>query len=1117
MTRTPEQEAAVTTTGGALVVDAGAGTGKTSVLVDRFLFLLESHPDWPIDSLVAITFTDKATQEMRSRVRREIEVRSQSGSAPERSLWSARRDELERLRVTTIHGLCTRLLQENAVAARIDPHFTTLDEHEATALRATAIEQCLAELAEARAPALALLDHLSVNELRRQLSLLLARRGVGVRAFRDLPGTETLLNRWRAGIAEMQADICARLLAEPELCGWASAVCCTAVVDSTDLLASAVLAAQEGWARLEQADLSGAASHFGAIALRGGRKSNWGGDEAMAALKDALKGLRDAIRASVIKPGYDCQVGEPDAAAAVALQSWAAIWEQLCGAYDRLKLQRHALDFDDLELKAEELLLRRPRDARLAAWVGEIRHLLVDEYQDTNESQRNIIYELAHPAEGARLFVVGDAKQSIYRFRQAEVSVFRQTAELVQQTTGRGALRLSRSFRTHASLVAALNSAFDEILRPLGAVHRSYEAPPGPLTAERSSPPQPDCAPAEVEAWLVPAEQDGVKIDAGAGRRWEAAAIAARLRELEKARFPVWDRDLEAYRPFTYGDAAVLFRAKTSWPLYEEELKGAGVPYLTVGGFGFFEQQEVLDLLSLLHSLNDPGDDLHLAAALRSPLFSLTDETLLRLRWTEADGTSARSARPLASAIAAPQTCGQEEEVMFAQRTLAELRLHAGRTTPGRLLRIALDLTGYEALLARRDRERAGSGSRQRNNVAKFVELALAQGRLTLPEFLRRITDLRKLEAREGEAPAGTQAAGAVQLMSIHAAKGLEFPVVVVADLARSPRVSAGEGPLLFDAAFGVVCRERDEAGEWSRPGGYVWAQWLLNQMDAAESKRLLYVACTRAADLLVLTGRASGKACWMNDLLGAWGLDGDGREEACSGQGFRVRAGPAAPALRHERLLSGDLDAAEEPCGETGLVAPYVTRREIQAPARTELRHAEPERSVPYYAVQSARAAVARLEWIATAPRAMRASLQAWAIAAGATHPEAQQAAAIAWRWLRRFRESPAYAELIASRSRYSEMPFILSGPEGLRRGTIDIVYETESGGRRLVMWRWSRFVPETAEADVARRCPGSRCGRRRSSGLPASYRRQPSATSGLAGGCSGCLRSGSRRCEMS
>jgi hypothetical protein len=212
MSLTPQQQAVIETEGRALLVEAGAGTGKTFALVERFLYLLERYPDWPIDSIVAVTFTEKATREMRSRIRAAVEKRA--ADAPDDAGWQARRRELDRLAVSTIHGLCARILRENAIAAGIDPRFEVLEETDTTLLREEAVRQVLAELgAGVRVPApgrrdpLELLRSFEVNDLREQMLRLLSQRGSAERLFTHLGDPAALMAKWGRKVGEMQSAI----------------------------------------------------------------------------------------------------------------------------------------------------------------------------------------------------------------------------------------------------------------------------------------------------------------------------------------------------------------------------------------------------------------------------------------------------------------------------------------------------------------------------------------------------------------------------------------------------------------------------------------------------------------------------------------------------------------------------------------------------------------------------------------------------------------------------------------------------------------------------------------------------------------------------------------------
>ncbi|MCB0015515.1 MAG: UvrD-helicase domain-containing protein, partial [Anaerolineales bacterium] len=402
---TLEQRQAILTQDRALVVQAGAGTGKTWVLVQRFLALLENHPDWSLDSIVAVTFTEKAAREMRGRIRRAIEARA--ADRPDQPIWQSRRRELDQLIVGTIHGLCARILRENAIAAAIDPRFSVLDEEEATLLKEEAIESTLATLAEADSPALELLSSLMVTDLRREMESLLNRRGIVKQLFDTLPDQESLLARWRLGLAEMKAALQSRLTTdEPFQHALQDLPAIPLPADTSDSLYPHVVAAQEGCRLWRAGDGPAALPHWLSLNLRGGKQANWGGKEALAELKAGLTALRGAAQ-TLEKAGFALQVGPDDEEAAALLQRWQLLWTALETTYAGLKEARQALDFDDLELEAVKLLEQEPRNPRLAAFMSRVQHLMVDEFQDTNPLQKRIVYALAHPSEPGRLFVVG--------------------------------------------------------------------------------------------------------------------------------------------------------------------------------------------------------------------------------------------------------------------------------------------------------------------------------------------------------------------------------------------------------------------------------------------------------------------------------------------------------------------------------------------------------------------------------------------------------------------------------------------------------------------------------------------------------------------------------------
>ena len=1081
MNPTPGQRLAIETQDRALVVEAGAGTGKTWVLVQRFMHLLENQPDWPLDSILAITFTEKAAREMRTRLRQAIEDKAREEAEPHKmgTHWQDHRLNLDRLKVSTIHSLCAHILRENAIAAEIDPRFQVLDEQEAELLKEEAIRGTILALDEENHPALELLASLRVFDLRGEMESMLGKRGTLHQLFTNLEQPEVLLNRWQAGLEEMRAALWdEQLHEEPLLAEALDTLPHIDISDPEDRLAGSVLAAQQGCQEQAQGDLISAANHWTPIDLRGGKQASWGGKEELVEVKQRLRALRDAAKA-LDKAGALQAIGQEDEMAAQHLHLWRALWERLELTYRQIKEIQQALDFDDLELLTDRLLHQTPRSHRLDGFLDSINHLMVDEFQDTNLIQQRIVYALAPLDEPGKLFVVGDAKQSIYRFRQAQVSIFNRTSEQIEAATGHPPIPLSTSFRTHHSLVQATNSLFENILSPLGEAYAPYEASPGPLNANRGA--RPDL-PNPIEMLLLPKKdlQDQT-ISTEDARIWEAQWIAQRLLRLRDGQFQVWDKHQGRYRPFEYRDAAVLFRATTQLPLYEAEFKSAGLPYLTVSGRGYYDRPEVQDLIALLAALANPADDLSLAAALRSPLFSLSDETLYRLRWHTPQGVRAGEPIPYRSALSLPPNNDQPELVGRAQATLSELWTLANRVDVWTLLRTTLDLSGYEATLAKFD----GQTGRQRSNIQKFLTLARERGEVSLSDFLRRLRDLKAREAREGEALGREPESGAVQLMSIHASKGLEFPVVVLADMGRKKRAGFGSPYLLHDPAYGLVCKVRDDYGDWLKPAGYAWGEWLHGRMEEAERRRLLYVACTRAADLLILSGQIGRKDTWLSDTLDAWEIDARGLQEESldlgdfsiqvfrpdEPQGTGVRASesiPESPGMNAIPSLAQPLPVRLQPL-------PIAVTRLEQLLGRGEGEFAEfrpamwsnerPTRTkrAPGHLVGNiVHLALAHWDCLEYPEGELLRLLENYARREGVFSDALVDAVQRSYQMLQNLKYHSVYQDVQGAQRRFHEMPFTLSSNLGTLHGIIDLLYQDQSGGWHLLDWKteWTLAV---------------------------------------------------------
>jgi ATP-dependent helicase/nuclease subunit A len=849
---TPEQQQAITQTGH-LVVSAGAGSGKTRVLVERYVRLLTESLDEPynaVESLVAITFTEKAAREMRDRVRQAVEQRARSASAWERPLWEERRAAIEAARIGTIHSFCASLLRAHPVESGLDPRFAVLDEVEAGVVLSEQIEATLRAIFGEQSAMDAgqftvLLEEIGPAELRSILAEML-RGGGSLRAIvRSMPTTiDELVQYWQARTSQLQAAARAELFADPT---WSAAVQQLAELAQVALAADKIGAQVLALNALLQGDPEPDLAPIAAINLQGGSKKSWPQEGDVQLAKATLRTLRECYtaRATWLSPVVDEQLEARAAAVAVALRE---VFQQVDIRLRQYKAENDLLDFDDLEQLARQLLERHP--AVRARWQQSLRAILVDEFQDTNDDQRAIIYGLAGLGSGAaltgpELFIVGDGKQSIYRFRGADVSVFAQVERDVLANRG-SRVELATSFRSHRSLVDWINQTTGSVFARSGPL-RPYEFPFAALKAYRAPAPYAVCAELHLVASAGASDEQ---------RAAEAQAVVARIAAMIKGDEQLVWGPSTGWREVTCGDIALLFQASSGFEYYEEALRAAEIPYLTTAGRGYYGRKEIQDLIHLLRVLDDPADDLALVGVLRSPLFALEDNAIMALRFggqrTLWDGLIKSD----------EQTA---EGIMFARETLRALYGMRSRLTVVELLRAALAATGYLATISGlRD------GERRRVNVEKLVQAARLSGGRGLHTFRQYLDRLLASEVREGEAP--LEAENSVRLMTVHRSKGLEFPVVVLPELGRN-------GPALRATWFaqaeeGLTIQLRDQAGERQRPLAMQRALAQEQLIERAERERLLYVALTRAQDFLLLSGgeAQSDGDNWLSRLLQALG-----------------------------------------------------------------------------------------------------------------------------------------------------------------------------------------------------------------------------------------------------
>ncbi len=861
--------------GTTFLLEASAGTGKTRVLVDRYVtcVLDPERGTGDVGSVAAITFTEKAAGELRQRVRERFEklaATTPEGSAEHERIVRAL-DALDDAPISTIHSFAGRLLREFPVEAGVDPGFEQLDQLGSDLGRSVLWEEWLTELAAGAT------QDADSERARGWLTRLLG-AGVRLAAVRELaigrkgvfderydldmafappppPDLVTGLGELRTACDRLR-DHCSDACSDQSDKGFAGASDLIAAVDACAALAG------DG-----SADLDQVAAALHQIPLKmgktgpGGVRTNWdagrGGKEELLVryrhLGDGIGALRSAYAEHIT--GYAVAVAQ-------AFARWAGAAQ--------LRLGR--LDFTDLLGALRDLLVRDVAARR--ELQRRFRYLLVDEFQDTDPLQAESVFLLCEREplardwrqvvlEPGKLFVVGDPKQSIYRFRRADIALYDEVKAYIKaQPQGKGeAMEITQNFRTTPALAGWINNVFAGVFDDEAEVGRQ----PNYCWAEPYRPP----APGPRVAVLLGRAYDHQAGETDAMRRDEARALAALLHEMHGDAAGQWtvcdrsssDADGEVERAPRWGDVAVLMRATTGLETYEHALREAGVPYRVEGGKTYFERREVADALLCLRAVEDPSDGPAVYGALHSSLFGFTDDDLF-LFWAAggrfdlfADGSGEGQAG------GRRQPAGHEA-VTGALESLR--RLHACRATheTHELVEDLLRVTHSEELQAA-----TGDGAAQAlANLEKLVERAKAfsaAGGGGVGAFLS-WADEAGDAAGEQESQVDDES-DVVHLLTIHKAKGLEYPIVVLAGGASGGGRYGGGEPIVDRRRRRVSVKVRADLPGASHdlvPRSYEELAERAKAMNLSEGRRLLYVAATRARDRLVVScfGRLTTK-----------------------------------------------------------------------------------------------------------------------------------------------------------------------------------------------------------------------------------------------------------------
>jgi ATP-dependent helicase/nuclease subunit A len=809
-----EQLEAIELREGSLFLQAGAGSGKTRVLAERFVRAVRDD-GVAVDAILAITFTEKAAAELKERIRgRFVGLGERDRAREAESAW-----------IGTIHGFCSRVLRTHSLAAGLDPEYQVLDEIGAERLAVDAFDRGLEEFLErGTRERVDLAAAYGADKLARMVRTVHSRlRSRGEREPRLPPIEPPRLGQERVRL------------------------------ESALAAARSELAGVDGGSRIEEAfermDRCGEA--LGALA-----EDQFGDPDVFANLE--VKKGAGALKTPVFDALREAHAAWLGACRAHKEHQDYGLLSELVELHDlrytELKESSSALDFEDLELRARDLL--RSDTALCEQYRQRFAHVMVDEYQDTNELQNSILDLIARD----NLFTVGDEQQSIYLFRNADVSVFRRRREEAEK---RGRLRrLTQNFRTRREVLDVLNPAFTRVFdghfQPLRA-----QEPEGPPPAS----PSVDLLVVDwvKKRWTDLAEARGTGEGNGSGD----AAGADELFGFSLRRTAIWraaEARLLAKRvdqltrggPFEYGDAAVLLRAATDMSVYERALAERGLPTYAIGGRGYWGQQQTADLRAYLAALANPLDEMALYNLLATPLAGLSLDALVLVRvhakalgrsawWALEQAFAPDGSEGLAEAL---PDADRERLGAFVGRLAAERRV-AGRLSLETLIDRAVSDSGYDrAALA------MPSGDRRMANVRKLMRLAReyeAENGRDLRGFIDLLDEQDLMQAREGEAPLEAEGQTAIRLMTIHAAKGLEFPLVCVADLGREGRGDDAGLQVTEDGRAGLRIASMAGGAQDSEELEHIRKE--LNEEHDAEERRIFYVAMTRSQQHLVVSG----------------------------------------------------------------------------------------------------------------------------------------------------------------------------------------------------------------------------------------------------------------------
>lgn len=918
---TEKQQQVIDTRNRNLLVSAAAGSGKTAVLVERIIQMISGgeHP-LDLDQLLVMTFTNAAAAEMRERIAAAIEKKLME--QPENRHLQVQAALVPHAQITTIDSFCLNLIRNHFNKLDIDPGFRIGDEGELLLLRTDVMEELLEEYYQKDDPEFEQFVETYAT----------GRTDAGIEDYimqvyrfaQSNPFPDQWIKKCREEIREtrdgsleetswmrfLMKDARQQLTELEEQLRSAYAVCLEA--DGPQVYQNVLMEECEMLRGLkESSDYRELNKRL--VAASFGRLPASRSKDVDTAKKQQVTDCRDRVKKAVadLKGLYGAQTEEEAAAdllgASPVVLKLLELTEEFDRRFQESKREKNIVDFNDLEHYALEILICSEQDVEEgSAPAGEtddgIRNgilytetadqlsrqyaeILVDEYQDSNYVQEALIQSLSGERFGRpNVFMVGDVKQSIYKFRLARPELFMEKyASYTDEDSSSQKIELHQNFRSRKSVLDSVNHVFYRAMtKNLGNVEYSEDAAlhPGAVFVEC-----PDHETGGKTELLLADTGKAVTGEADeelaeyTSREIEAKMIASRARELTDPVHGqwIWDKEKECYRPAEYGDMVILLRSISGWTeSFINVLTQEGIPAYAETGSGYFDTVEVETILSMLAVIDNPIQDIPLAAVLRSPIGGVTDE---ELAWMMAEEKkSARKGQDRGIYQAFCRKLGEIEDIVGVEnkqlleklkhfnQLLQNLRFASSYLPIHELLFLVYEKTGYYDYAASMP-----AGETRKANLDMLVEKASAYEKTSykgLFQFIRYIHKLKKYEMDFGEAQESGKQENRVRIMSIHKSKGLEFPIVFLAGMGKKFNKQDVRGRLLIDMDLGIGTDHLDL--EQRTRNSTLKKNVMKRKMDLdnlGEELRVFYVAMTRAKEKLIMTGTDR----FLAKKLGKW------------------------------------------------------------------------------------------------------------------------------------------------------------------------------------------------------------------------------------------------------